>query len=32
MIAILGESTGYLALKSIRRSMQQDPEGQNILR
>ncbi|CAB4012536.1 ubiquinone biosynthesis COQ4 homolog, mitochondrial [Paramuricea clavata] len=32
MIAVLGESTGYLALKRIRRSMQLDREGQKILR
>jgi hypothetical protein len=32
MIAVLGESTGYLALKRIRRSMQLDLEGQKILR
>ncbi|XP_028394793.1 ubiquinone biosynthesis protein COQ4 homolog, mitochondrial-like [Dendronephthya gigantea] len=32
MIAVLGESTGYLALKRIRRSMQLNDEGQQILR
>lgn len=32
MIAVLGESTGYLALKQMRRSMQLDTEGQRILR
>jgi hypothetical protein len=32
MIAVLGESTGYFALKRIRRLMQLHPEGQKILR
>ena len=32
MIAVLGESTGYFALKRIRRSMQLHPEGRKILR
>lgn len=32
MIAVLGESTGYYALKRIRRLMQLDKEGQKILR
>ncbi|XP_046845378.1 ubiquinone biosynthesis protein COQ4 homolog, mitochondrial-like [Xenia sp. Carnegie-2017] len=32
MIAVLGESTGYYALKKIRRLMQLDKEGQKILR
>ncbi|XP_067131787.1 ubiquinone biosynthesis protein COQ4 homolog, mitochondrial [Centruroides vittatus] len=32
MVAVLGETTGYLALKNIHNKMLKDPEGQAILR
>ncbi|XP_015263414.1 PREDICTED: ubiquinone biosynthesis protein COQ4 homolog, mitochondrial [Gekko japonicus] len=31
MVAVLGETTGYLALQTLRERMRNDPEGQQIL-